>query len=53
MVFDEFSTMVDSMYVDITKLVIWVWMKLVGKEGHTTRVITAYHPVREGTNSLQ
>ena len=48
MVFDQLSMMVDSMDVHETKLGLWSWVKLVGKEGHTTRVITAYQPFRAG-----
>ena len=45
MVFDELATIVDSMDVDKTKLGQWVWIKMVGKEGHTMRLITDYHLV--------
>ena len=48
MVFDKFSTMVDSMDVDETNLGRWIWVELVGKEGHTTMLITAYQKVRAG-----
>ena len=44
--------MVDIMDVDKKKLGLWVSFKIVGKEGHTTRVITAYQPFREVKKSL-
>ena len=53
MVFNEMETMVYSMDVDKTNLGRWVWVKLVGKGGHTTRVITAYQLVRAGKNRLR
>ena len=53
MVFDELKTMVDSMYVEKTKLRRWVWVKMVSKEGHTTRVIPAYQPVQASKKTLQ
>ena len=52
MVFDELPTMVDSMDVKKTKLGRWVWVKMLGKEEHTTRVITAYQPDRAIKKSL-
>ena len=42
MVFDEVATMVDIMDVGKRNLGLLVWDKLVGKEGHTTRMIMAY-----------
>ena len=45
--------MVDSMEVDKTNIGCWVWVKMVGKEGHTTRVVTAYHPVQAGKNIIR
>ena len=45
--------MLDGMDVDKTKLGSWVWVKIVGREGHTTRVITAYQLVRAGKRSLR
>ena len=53
MVFYELVTMVDIMDVDERKLGFWVWFKMLGKEGHPTRVITAYQPVRAGKKSLR
>ena len=44
--------MVDSMEVDKTNIGRWVWVKMVGKEGHTTRVVMAYHTVRAGKNVI-
>ena len=52
MVFGEFSTMVDSMDMDETKLGRWVGVKMVGKEGHTTRMIASYQPVQSAKKSL-
>ena len=48
MVFDELATMVDSMDMNESNIELWVWVKLVGKEGHTTRLIMAYQLVRAG-----
>ena len=53
MVFDEATTLIQSMGVDDTKLGRWVWARFAGKDGHVTRVVVAYQPVRTGKKSLK
>jgi hypothetical protein len=38
---------------DPTGLGCWCWMKLVGHNGHTTRIITAYQSCRSGSTHLR
>ena len=52
MVFDELENIVDSTDVVKMKLGLWVWVKLLNKEGHTTRVVTDYQMVRAGKKSF-
>ena len=52
MMFDELATMVNSIDVDKKNIGRWVCVKLVVKDGHTNRVITVYHPIQVGKNSV-
>ena len=52
MVFDELANIVDSMDVDGKKLGRRICVKMLSREGHTTREIPAYQPIRSGKKSL-
>ena len=50
---DFLAEQVDDTGKDPTGLGRWCWMKLVGHNGPTTRIITAYQPCRSGPTHLR